>query len=284
MKAKEAVANPLNFVLKTKFSSYYKVMMSSGQSYFVKRLNRSDIVLQLGCHENFRRELEALTKINSSNIMTPVAYMLASDGAYLFYKTAFKSTLFGVLHGSSGIPLDWASRCSIAVGLAQGLAYLHGCSSGPILLFDLSSSSVILKSLTEPQIGDIELCKLIDPSKNSSSLSAVAGSVGYIPPEYAYTMRVTTEGNVYSFGVILLELVTGKEAVSQGIELAKWALDNSTQPQKWEQMLDLSISRTSQTVRSQMLAMLKIAFACIDSSSLARPKMKSVLRMLLNAK
>ncbi|KAH9626307.1 hypothetical protein KSS87_022290 [Heliosperma pusillum] len=283
-KAMEAVTNPLNLILSTKFSSYYKVIMPSGRSYFVKKINCSDRIIEPSSHENFGKELEALGKLNSSNIMIPLAYMLASDGAYLFYEITFKGTLFDVLHRSSGMRLDWVSRCSIAVGLAQGLASLHGCSSGPILLFDLGSKTVMLKSLREPQIGDIELCKVIDPSKTTSSLSAVAGSVGYIPPEYAYTMRVTLAGNVYSFGVILLELITGKQAVSEGTELAKWVWSNSSQPQKWDRILDYSVSRTSPAVKSQMLAVLKIALACINASSEARPKMKSVLRMLLNAR
>ncbi|XP_021760445.1 leucine-rich repeat receptor-like tyrosine-protein kinase PXC3 [Chenopodium quinoa] len=283
-KAMEAVSNPLNLVLKTKFSTYYKAVIPSGVSYFVKKLNCTDRIFQPSNHGSFGQELEALGKMNSSNIMTPLAYTLAADSAFLIYEMSFKGTLFDSLHRSSGTLLDWVSRCSIAVGVAQGLASLHGCSTGPVLLFDLSSKTVLLKSSKEPQIGDIELCKVIDPSKSASSLSAVAGSVGYIPPEYAYTMRVTLAGNVYSFGVILLELLTGKQAVSEGTELAKWVLRNSTQPQKWDRILDFRVSRTSTSVRSQMLAVLKIALACINASSEARPKMKSVLRMLLNAR
>lgn len=86
------------------------------------------------------------------------------------------------IKGSLGEALDWGSRYSIAIGVAQGLAFLHGGASGPVLLLDLSSKSILLKSLKEPQVGDIELCKVIDPTKSTGSLSAVAGSVGYIPP------------------------------------------------------------------------------------------------------
>ncbi|KAF7811941.1 leucine-rich repeat receptor-like tyrosine-protein kinase PXC3 [Senna tora] len=139
----------------------------------------------------------------------------------------------------------------------------------------------MLKSLREPLVGDIELYKVIDPSRSTGSFSAVAGSVGYIPPEYAYTMRVTMAGNVYSFGVILLELLTGKDAVTNGTELVKWVLRNSA---KKDHILDFHVSRTSQAVRNQMLAILKVALACVSSSPEARPKMKSVLRMILNAR
>ncbi|KAM7515200.1 hypothetical protein LguiA_004783 [Lonicera macranthoides] len=97
---------------------------------------------------------------------------------------------------------------------------LHGGGNGPILLLDLSSKSILLKSSMEPQVGDIELYKVIDPSKSTGSLSTVAGSVGYIPPIHIHE-RVTMAGNVYSFGVILLELVTGKAVVSEGIDKAE---------------------------------------------------------------
>ncbi|KAG6626869.1 leucine-rich repeat receptor-like tyrosine-protein kinase PXC3 [Carya illinoinensis] len=283
-KAMEAVAYSKNIMLKTRFSTYYKAIMPSGSSYFVKRINWSDKIFQFGSHDKFWRELEVLGKLSNSNVMTPLAYVLSVHSAYLFYEFFPKGTLFDVLHGSLENALDWASRYSIAVGVAQGLSFLQGCTSGPILLLDLSSRNIMLKSLKEPQIGDIELCKVINPSKSTGSLSVVAGSFGYIPPEYAYTMRVTMAGNVYSFGVILLELLTGKPAVSEGTELAKWALSKSVRQDNWDHILDPNISRTSLATRSQMLQVLDVALGCVNVSPEARPKMENVLRMLLNAR
>ncbi|KAF8025085.1 hypothetical protein BT93_F2053 [Corymbia citriodora subsp. variegata] len=282
-KAMEEVSDPTKIVLKTRFSTYYKATMPSGTSYFIKKLNWSDKIFQMGSHDKFGQELEVLGKLNNSNVMTPLAYVLTINSGYLFYEYAQKGTLFDVLHDSLN-KLDWASRYSIAVGVAQGLAFLHDCSSGPILLLDLSSKSILLKSLKEPQVGDIELCKVIDPSKSTGSLSTVAGSIGYIPPEYAYTMRITMAGNVYSFGVVLLELLTGKPSCSQGYELTKWVSTNTSKQDKWDHILDFSVIRTSLTVRSQMLAVLRVALTCVSISPDSRPKMKSVLRMLLNAR
>ncbi|KAJ6433588.1 hypothetical protein OIU84_017308 [Salix udensis] len=252
-KAMEIAANPLNIELKTRFSTYYKATMPSGASYFVKKLNWSDKIFQLGSHHKFGQELEVLGKLSNTNVMTPLAYVLSTDSAYLFYEYAEKGTLFDVLHGKLGDALDWASRYSIAVGVAQGLTFLHGCTSGPILLLDLSSQNILLKSLKEPVVGDIELHKVIDPTKSTSSLSTIAGSVGYIPP------------------------------VSEGTELAKWVLSKSAQKDRRDHILDSNISRTSPAVRGQMLAVLKIALSCVSVSTEARPKMKSVLRMILTA-
>ncbi|XP_073138152.1 uncharacterized protein [Henckelia pumila] len=283
-KAMEDVTDPSNVILKTRFCTYYKVVMPSSNSYFVKKLNWSDKILQSGSHHRFGEELKVLGRLCNSNVMIPLAYVLTVDGAHLFYDFTPKGTLSGILHNSMGTTFDWVNRYSIAIGVAQGLAFLHGCTAGPILLLDLSSKSIHLKSLNEPQIGDIELYKVIDPSKSTSSLSAVAGSVGYIPPEYAYTMRVTEAGNVYSYGVVLLELLTGKPAVSGGTELAKWVLCNSVQQSNWDTILDIKVSKTSPDSKNQMLAVLRVALSCISISPGARPKMRTVLRMLVNAR
>ena len=91
-------------------------------------------------------------------------------------------------------------------------------------------------------------------------------------------------GNVYSFGVILLELLTGKPSVSDGTELAKWALSLSVRPEQRQQVLDTRVSRTSVGAHSQMLSVLNIALSCVAFSPDTRPKMRNVLRLLVNAK
>ncbi|CAN1175662.1 Leucine-rich repeat receptor-like tyrosine-protein kinase PXC3 [Linum perenne] len=289
-KAMDAVSDPRNIVARTRFCTYYNATMPSGASYLVKKLNLSEKIFNH--RSKFSQECGVLGKLSHSNVMTPLAYAMTEESAYLFYENASLGCLFDVLH-HGGLQersvLDWPCRYSVAVGVAQGLASLHGFRYGPILLLDMSSKNVFLKSMKEPVVGDIELCKVIDPSKSTGSISTVAGSVGYIPPEYAYTMRVTMAGNVYSFGVILLELVTGKPAVSGGIELAKWAVSKSKNQEKWDEIIDSNICSSrgaggSVAVRSQMLAVLKVALSCVSVSPDSRPKIKSVLRMILNAR
>ncbi|CAL4896636.1 unnamed protein product [Urochloa decumbens] len=283
MKAMEAVSNHQNIFLKTRFCTYYKAVMPNGSTYSVKKLNSSDKIFQIGSQEKFAREIEVLGKLTNSNVMVPLAYILTVDSAYLIYEHAYKGTVSDLLHGGKSDVIDWPSRYSIALGVAQGLTFLHGCTQ-PVLLLDLSTKTIHLKSANEPQIGDIELYKIIDPTRSTGSFSTIAGTVGYIPPEYAYTMRLTMAGNVYSFGVILLELLTGKPSVSDGTELAKWALSLSARPDQREQILDTRVSGTSIAVHSQMLSVLNIALSCVAFSPDARPKMRNVLRMLFNAK
>ncbi|KAH6789054.1 hypothetical protein C2S51_004060 [Perilla frutescens var. frutescens] len=218
-------------------------VMPSGTTYLAKKVNHSNMIFQFPRHKELVEELDVYGNLSNSNVMIPIAYILTVSRAYIFYEFV-RGTLSDILHHRTGSTLDWASRYNIAVGVAQGLAYLHECSSGPIILLNLCSKSILLKSMDEPQVSDIELCSLIHPSETGGIL----GSVGYVPPEYGSTQRVTAAGNVYSFGVVLLELITGKPAVSGGIELAKWVLSSSMLLNKRDEILDSSISETSVSV------------------------------------
>uniref|UniRef100_A0A0D6QWL0 Protein kinase domain-containing protein n=1 Tax=Araucaria cunninghamii TaxID=56994 RepID=A0A0D6QWL0_ARACU len=278
-KGVEATTDPANIVLKNKFSTYYKAVMPSGTSYSVKKLSWTDKLFKSGSYRRLEAELETQGKLNHPNIMSPLAYVIDTECAYLFYEYVHKGSLAEFLHTSGVCVLDWPSRCSIAIGIAQGLAFLHGCQQ-QILHLDLTTKNILLKSLSEAQIGDVELCRVVDPSKSTGSLSALAGSVGYIPPEYAYTMRVTAAGNVFSFGVILLELLTGKPPITSGMDIAKWVQSTLSGEEAWEQILDMRIRNFSLQIQNEMLSMLKIALSCINSSPDTRPKMKTVVGLL----
>jgi Leucine-rich repeat (LRR) protein len=278
-KGVEATLDPANVFLKNKFSTYYKAAMPSGISYSVKKLNWTDESFKSGNYRKLGAELEKQGRITHPNILTPLAHVLDTDCVFLFYEYVHKGSLSDFLHTSSVSILDWASRCSIAIGVAQGLAFLHGYQQ-PIFLLDLNAKNILLKSLREPQIGDIELCKIIDLSKSTESISAIAGSVGYVPPEYAYTTRVTAAGNVYSFGVILLELLTGRPPITSGIDLAKWVQSKLSGEETWKQILDTRIRDFSLEIQNEMISMLKVALSCISSSPDTRPKMRTVVGML----
>ncbi|KAL7246627.1 hypothetical protein ACSBR2_001681 [Camellia fascicularis] len=286
-KAMEAVSKPVNMMLKSEFCTYYKAVMPCGKSYCIKKINWSCKAFQLLNPERFVQELMVLGKLSNSNIMIPLAYTLTARSAYVVYENPQHGTLFDLLHTSCDNVLKWEERYSIAVGVARGLAFLHGCSTstGPIILLHLSTKSVLMESLSKPLIGDFDLGKVIKPSKTMGTISAVAGSVGYIPPEYAYTMRVTPSGNVYSFGIVMLELLTGRPAISGGTNLAELAMTQtqSIQHDKWEEILDCRLlSDASSGVRDQMLLLLRIALGCIAVSPDERPNAESLLDMLLS--
>ncbi|GLJ17391.1 hypothetical protein SUGI_0302290 [Cryptomeria japonica] len=115
---------------------------------------------------------------------------------------------------------------------------------------------------------------------NAGFLSAIVGSIGYIPPECAYTMKVTLACNVYSFGVVLLELLTGRPPTIDGMVLAQWVQWTPSRNENWEQILAPRVTKSSFQERNCMMSVLRIALACIDTSPAARPKMKIVVGML----
>ncbi|XP_057982109.1 leucine-rich repeat receptor-like tyrosine-protein kinase PXC3 isoform X2 [Malania oleifera] len=269
------------------FSTVYKAVMPSGLTLSAKRLKSMDKTIIH--HQNkMIRELERLSKLCHDNLMRPVGFVVYEDVVLLLHHHLPNGTLFEFLHDSIKQPdyePDWPTRLSIAIGVAEGLAFLHHVA---VIHLDISSGNVLLDSDFNPLVGEIEISKLLDPSKGTASISAVAGSFGYIPPEYAYTMQVTAPGNVYSYGVVLLEILTTRlpvdEAFGEGIDLVKWVHGAPARGETPEQILDARLSTVSFNWRKDMLAALKVALLCTDSTPAKRPKMKKVVEMLQEIK
>ncbi|KAL6141426.1 hypothetical protein ACLB2K_059714 [Fragaria x ananassa] len=285
--AVKATMKDSNKVSTGTFSTVYKAVMPSGLIVSVKRLKSMDRTIVH--HQNkMIRELERLSKLCHDNLVHPIGFVIYEDVALLLHHYLPYGTLCQLLHESSKKPEyepDWPTRLSIAIGVAEGLAFLHSVA---IIHLDISSGNVLLDANFKPLVGEIEISKLLDPSRGTGSISAVAGSFGYIPPEYAYTMQVTAPGNVYSYGVILLEILTTKlpvdEAFDEGVDLVKWVHTAPMRGETPEQILDARLSTVSFGWRKEMLAALKIALLCTDSIPAKRPKMKKIVEMLQEIK
>ncbi|KAF9596034.1 hypothetical protein IFM89_006961 [Coptis chinensis] len=265
------------------FSIIYKAVMPSGFILSVKRLKSMDRTIVHHQHKMIR-ELERLGKLCHENLMRPIGYVIYEDVALLLHPYLPNGTLAELLHESSAKPEfkpDWTTRLSIAIGVAEGLSFLHHLA---IIHLDISSGNIFLDAHYKPLVGEIEISKLLDPSRGTASISAVAGSFGYIPPEYAYTMQMTAPGNVYSYGVVLLEILTTRlpvdEAFGEGIDLVKWVHNAPARGETPEQILDAKLSTVSFAWRKQMLAVLKVALLCTETTPAKRPKMKKVVEML----
>ncbi|KAA8517089.1 hypothetical protein F0562_017382 [Nyssa sinensis] len=265
------------------FSTIYKVVMPSGMTLSVKRLKSMDRTIIH--HQNkMIRELERLSKLCHDNLMKLIGFVIYEDVALLLHQYLPNGTLAQFLHDSTKLPEnkpDWPTRLTIAIGVAEGLAFLHHVA---IIHLDISSGNVLLDANFKPLVGEVEISKLLDPSRGTASISAVAGSFGYIPPEYAYTMQVTAPGNVYSYGVVLLEILTTQlpvdEAFGEGIDLVKWVHSALARGETPEQILDARLSTVSFAWRKEMLSALKVALLCTDTTPAKRPKMKKVVEML----
>ncbi|KAE9585281.1 hypothetical protein Lal_00018248 [Lupinus albus] len=283
----KATLKDSNKVSSGTFSTVYKAVMPSGMVLSVRRLKSIDkTIIQ---HQNkMIRELERLGKVSHANIVQPIGYVIYEDVALLLHHYFPDGTLAQLLHESTrqlDYQPNWPERLSVAIGLAEGLAFLHHVA---IIHLDISSGNVLLDANSKPLLGEIEISKLLDPSKGTGSISAVAGSFGYIPPEYAYTMQVTAPGNVYSYGVVLLEILTTRQPVDEefgeGVDLVKWVHSAPVRGETPEQILDARLSTVSFGWRKDMLAALKVALLCTDNTPAKRPKMKNVVEMLQEIK
>ncbi|KAK6124843.1 hypothetical protein DH2020_041419 [Rehmannia glutinosa] len=265
------------------FSAVYRADMPSGVTLSVRKLKSMDKTI---VHHKSKmiREVEKMSKLCHDNLMGPIGFVVFEDAMLLLHQYFPNGTLAQFLHDSKekqDYKPDWPSRLAVAIGVAQGLAFLHHMA---IIHLDISSGNVFLDSNFNPLVGEVEISKLLDPSTGTASISAVAGSYGYIAPEYAYTMQVTAPGNVYSYGVVLLEILTTKlpvdETFGEGIDLVKWVHSAPARGETPEQILDPRLSTVSFVWRKEMLAALKVALLCTDTTPAKRPKLKKVVEML----
>ncbi|CAN4089917.1 unnamed protein product [Withania somnifera] len=279
----KAVMKDSNKICVGTFSTVYKADMPSRMILSVKKLKSMDKTI-IHHQSKMIRELEKLSKLIHDNLARPLGFGIYEDVVRLLHQYYTNGTLTQYLHDSSQKPEykpDWPTRLAIATGVAEGLGFLHHVA---IIHLEISSGNVLLDSNFRPLVSEVEISRLLDPSRGSASISAVAGSFGYIPPDtslehilYAYKMQVTAPGNVYK---IITTQLPVDEAFGEGIDLVKWVHGAPARGETPEQILEAELSTISFSWRKEMLAALKVALLCTDVTPAKRPKMKKVVEML----
>ncbi|KAL7103792.1 hypothetical protein ACP275_08G201000 [Erythranthe tilingii] len=256
----------------------YKLVIGDGISFAVKRLNRISADQDRG----FERELEAMGDIKHRNIVTLHGYYTAPHYNLLVYELMSNGSLDGLLHGKSMNKtfLDWPSRYKIALGAARGISYLHHDCVPHIIHRDIKSSNILLDRNLEARVSDFGLATLMEPDKTHVS-TLVAGTFGYLAPEYFDTGKATAKGDVYSFGVVLLELLTGKKPtdeafVEEGTKLVTW-VKSVVEEKREEYVLDISLNDSP---IDEINRVFSIALMCLEPEPSKRPTMAEVVKML----
>ncbi|KAF5726022.1 hypothetical protein HS088_TW23G00759 [Tripterygium wilfordii] len=242
--------------------------------------------------KEFLAEIQILSTIRHSNIVRLLCCVSSNNMKLLVYEYLENRSLDRWLHRSNGSPnlsrsvhhamLDWQKRLQIAVGAAQGLCYMHHDCSPPIVHRDIKSSNILLDSQFNAKIADFGLARMLVKQGEPATMSVVAGSFGYLAPEYARTTLLNEKIDVYSFGVILLELTTGKEANYGGEEnscLAVWAWRHVQQGKPIVDALDEEIKEASNI--DDMSTIFRLGIMCAHQQPSARPSMKEVLDILI---
>ncbi|KAK9049076.1 hypothetical protein SSX86_031957 [Deinandra increscens subsp. villosa] len=272
----------------------YRVTLKNGQTVAVKKLYG----VQRGpeTEAEFGSEMETLGRIRHKNIVKLLFGSVGEDFRALAYEYMENGSLGDLLHKDpkGGFLLDWNKRFEIALGAAQGLAYLHHDCVPSIVHRDVKSNNILLDHEFRPRVADFGLAKTLqtEVKESDGDMSRVAGSYGYIAPEYGYTMKVTEKSDVYSFGVVLMELVTGKRpndpALDEYKDIVKWvtaaALSYPETPGDggWtdlNQLIDPKMNPSNHDYE-EIEKVLNVSLQCTSAFPINRPSMRRVVELL----
>nr|CAB3496374.1 unnamed protein product [Digitaria exilis] len=229
----------------------------------------------------FRAEVEIISRVHHRNLVSLVGYCVYSDERLLVYEFVPNKTLDSHLHGHNGPPLDWHQRWKIAVGSARGLSYLHDDCYPKIIHRDVKASNILLDHNFEPKVADFGLAKY-QPGDHTHVSTRVMGTFGYIAPEFLYSGKLTDKADVFSYGVVLLELITGRLPVQSSQSymddtLVGWARPLISQVAEGGSLQALVDPRLgSDYDPSIMMRMVECAAAAVRQSAQQRPSMVQV--------
>ncbi|KAJ0652690.1 putative protein kinase RLK-Pelle-DLSV family [Helianthus annuus] len=259
------------------FGAVYKGTLSDGTVVAVKQLSSHS---KQGNRE-FLTEIGVISCLHHPNLVKLHGCCIEGDQLLLVYEYMENNSLANALFGKSGLTLDWLTRFKICIGIARGLAFLHDESRLKIVHRDIKATNVLLDKDLNPKISDFGLARLHEDDKSHVS-TRVAGTIGYMAPEYALWGHLSDKVDVYSYGVMLLEIVSGKNnttyiPVNNSICLLDWACQVETSKQ-YEELFD---ERLESTINKQEAeTVVKVALLCTYNSPTMRPSMPEVVNML----
>ncbi|XP_062208847.1 proline-rich receptor-like protein kinase PERK5 [Phragmites australis] len=265
------------------FGYVYKgVLPGSGKEVAVKQLKSGS-----GQGEReFQAEVEIISRVHHRHLVSLVGYCIAgSSQRLLVYEFVPNDTLEHHLHGK-GVPvMDWTTRLAIALGSAKGLAYLHEDCHPKIIHRDIKAANILLDENFEAKVADFGLAKLTTDT-NTHVSTRVMGTFGYLAPEYASSGKLTDKSDVFSFGVMLLELITGKRPVDptnyMEDSLVDWARPllarALSEDGNFDEVVDPRLE--NKVDRLELERMAACAAAAVRHSAKRRPKMKQIVRAL----
>eukprot|EP00257_Ricinus_communis_P026273 XP_025013687.1 probable LRR receptor-like serine/threonine-protein kinase RFK1 isoform X1 [Ricinus communis] len=274
---------PANKIGEGGFGPVYKGLLADNTVIAVKQLSSKS---NQGNRE-FLNEIGVISCMQHPNLVKLHGCCIEGNQLLLVYEYMENNSLAHTLLGPEDrcLKLDWQTRQRICVGIAKGLAYLHEESTLKIVHRDIKATNVLLDKHLNPKISDFGLAKLDSEEKTHIS-TRVAGTIGYMAPEYALWGYLTYKADIYSFGIVALEIVSGKHNMSRGPEsnfgcLLDWAC-HLQQGGKLMELVDEKLGSEFKKVEAER--MIKVALLCTNGSASLRPIMSEVVSMLEGTK
>ncbi|VFQ84145.1 unnamed protein product [Cuscuta campestris] len=257
----------------------YKGRLVNGTEVAVKKLLNN-----LGqAEKEFRVEVEAIGHVRHKNLVRLLGYCIEGVHRMLVYEYVNNGNLEQWLHGGMRQhgTITWEARMKVLLGTAKALAYLHEAIEPKVVHRDIKSSNILIDDNFNSKVSDFGLAKLLD-SGESHITTRVMGTFGYVAPEYANTGMLNEKSDIYSFGVLLLEAVTGRDPVDYSrpaneVNLVEW-LKMMVGQRRSEEVVDpnLEVKPSTRCLKRALL----VALRCVEPDSEKRPKMSQVVRML----
>ncbi|GAB4853225.1 hypothetical protein Ancab_017413 [Ancistrocladus abbreviatus] len=273
--------------------SVFKAELSTGQIVAVKKL-KSIYCAGLECRKAFETEIQALTKIRHRNIVKLYGFCWHAQHSLLVYEYLERGSLSKLLGNEERArEFDWEKRVNVIKGMANAVCYMHHDCISPIIHRDISSNNVLVDRNYEARVSDFGTARLL--SSDSSNWTELAGTYGYIAPELAYTMKITEKCDIYSFGVVVLEVILGSHprhlmcptssspSSSTNSSLPS-PLSNSPPPNPnhllLQDMLDKRLPAPTPQMVEEVAGIIKLALTCIQATPQLRPSMQTTSQLL----
>ncbi|XP_066328194.1 receptor protein kinase TMK1-like [Miscanthus floridulus] len=268
------------------FGTVYKGELHDGTKIAVKRME-AGVMGNKGLNE-FKSEIAVLTKVRHRNLVSLLGYCLDGNERILVYEYMPQGTLSQHLFEWSENnlqPLEWKKRLSIALDVARGVEYLHSLAQQTFIHRDLKPSNILLGDDMKAKVADFGLVRLAPADGKCVSVETrLAGTFGYLAPEYAVTGRVTTKADVFSFGVILMELITGRRALDEtqpedSMHLVTWFWRMQLNKETFRKAIDPVIDLDEETYAS-VCTVSELAGHCCAREAHQRPDMGHAVNVL----
>ncbi|XP_057773055.1 proline-rich receptor-like protein kinase PERK1 isoform X2 [Salvia miltiorrhiza] len=264
------------------FGYVHKGVLHDGRDVAIKQLK---IGSGQGERE-FQAEVEIISRVHHSHLVSLLGHCISGTRRLLVYEYVPNQTLEFHLHGKGGKhPINWATRMKVALGSAKGLAYLHEDCHPKIIHRDIKSANILLDENFEAKVADFGLARFYSDTDTHVS-TRVMGTFGYLAPEYALTGKLTDKSDVFSFGVVLLEIITGRRPIDRSqnylddniIDWARPLLSQALENNNFDCVADPRLQKDYDSVG--MARMVACASVCVRHLARRRPKMSQIILAL----